>query len=64
MPAPWIEAWKAWLARVAERFVQADGPTPDDKARRISAPKGCKPAAHSLLAPRKNLPHRSGQRHG
>ncbi len=64
MPAPWIEAWKAWLSRVAERFVQSQGPSADASPQRAPPPKGRGPATQAPEPARKRPPHRSGQRHG
>jgi hypothetical protein len=62
MPAPWIEAWKAWLLRVAERFVPPAGPADEAAPQRVPPPKAR--AAGSTGPQRKSTPHRSGQRHG
>lgn len=64
MPAPWIEAWKAWLSRVAERFVQPGGPVDEAAPRRVPPPKGRGAATPGPANARKGPPHRSGQRHG
>ncbi len=61
MSAPWIEAWKAWLARGAELFVKPAAPEPG-KAQRVK-PEGAAQRPHDAPA-KKSAPHRSGQRHG
>ncbi len=62
MSAPWIEAWKAWLARGAELFTKPGAPDPG-KARR-AAPVDPPSKLHDRPGERKTEPHRSGQRHG
>lgn len=62
MSAPWIEAWKAWLARGAELFTKPAAPDPGKPQR--AAPSAPANKAHEAPAVRKAPPHRSGQRHG
>ncbi len=67
MPTPWIAAWTALLSRVAERFVQPEGPVEDRKPRRVPVPKRASAGPlgpGSAASPRQGPPHRSGQRHG
>lgn len=61
MSAPWIEAWKAWLARGAELFTRAAAPD-SGKARRVK-PDAAPTRPHDAPTKR-SAPHRSGQRHG
>lgn len=63
MPVAWIEAWKAWLSRVAERFVRTGGPHVEADAQRVPAPRSHHADSHAPNKP-KAAPHRSGRRHG
>lgn len=63
MSAPWIEAWKAWLARGAELFVKREGPVSTTPPQRVAPPHDPHAPAQTP-AHRKGPPHRSGQRHG
>jgi hypothetical protein len=62
MSAPWIEAWKAWLARGAEMFRPPAAPQ-SGKPKRVAPPAPEAPP-HAPPNGRKAAPHRSGKRHG
>ncbi len=61
MSAPWIEAWKAWLARGAELFSRPGPPAPGKPQRAAPEPRSPAPREHVGQKP---STHRSGQRHG
>ncbi len=62
MSTPWIEAWKAWLARVAEAFGRRSGPQPPSVQRVSHRPKSAATEQRSPTS--KASLRRSGQRHG
>jgi hypothetical protein len=65
MSLPWIDAWKAWALRVAERLAKPpDVPPPPTEVQRVKpAAKGPRrpPEKAKAALPEK---HRSGKRHG
>ncbi len=65
MSLPWIDAWKAWALRVAERLAKPpDQPLPPTEVQRVKpVAKGPRrpPVSPKVAPPQK---HRSGKRHG